>query len=346
MDIGLVLVLLLMGAVGGFLAGLLGIGGGMILVPFITMIFSAKGFADSVNIHMAVATSLGVILFTSMSSVRAHHLHGAVLWRVALLLSPGILLGAWCGPWIAKQMSPAGQAILFCVFLGFSATQILFGKKAVVVEGVEQRGLPGSAAMFGAGGVIGLVAGLLGAGGGFLSIPFMTWCNVRMQNAVATSAALGFPIALAGTLSNIYYGWGTPDLPEYSLGFIYLPALLVIAAASVTLAPLGARTAHKLPVQTLKKIFAVDRVGPHQHRQRANDHRQRQHLAGSDRHAEEGGFPVRCAEVFGEESRAAVQQRVRRADRQAWTLLARVQPQDDEYHQAVDQQLIERRWMA
>ncbi|GJJ04072.1 UPF0721 transmembrane protein [Duganella rhizosphaerae] len=257
MDIGLVLVLLLMGAVGGFLAGLLGIGGGMILVPFITMIFSAKGFPDSVNIHMAVATSLGVILFTSMSSVRAHHLHGAVLWRVALLLSPGILLGAWCGPWIAKQMSPAGQAILFCVFLGFSATQILFGKKAVVVEGVAQRGLPGNAAMFGAGGVIGLVAGLLGAGGGFLSIPFMTWCNVRMQNAVATSAALGFPIALAGTLSNIYYGLGTPDLPEYSLGFIYLPALLVIAAASVTLAPLGARTAHKLPVQTLKKIFAV-----------------------------------------------------------------------------------------
>ncbi|MYN17181.1 TSUP family transporter [Rugamonas sp. FT107W] len=257
MDLGLVLILLLMGAVGGFMAGLLGIGGGMILVPFITLIFSAQGFPEEAIIHMAVATSLGVILFTSMSSVRAHHRHGAVLWPVALLLAPGILLGAWCGPWIAKQMSSAGQALLFSIFLTFSATQMLLAKKAAPAEGVAQRGLPGNAAMFGAGGVIGLVAGLVGAGGGFLSIPFMTWRNVKIHNAVATSAALGFPIALAGTLSNIYYGWNTPDLPRYSLGFVYMPALLVIAAASVTLAPLGARTAHKLPVQTLRKIFAI-----------------------------------------------------------------------------------------
>ncbi|MYM87735.1 TSUP family transporter [Rugamonas sp. FT82W] len=257
MDLGLVLILLLMGAVGGFMAGLLGIGGGMILVPFITLIFSAQGFPEEAIIHMAVATSLGVILFTSMSSVRAHHRHGAVLWPVALLLAPGILLGAWCGPWIAKQMSSAGQALLFSIFLTFSATQMLLAKKAAPAEGVAQRGLPGNAAMFGAGGVIGLVAGLVGAGGGFLSIPFMTWRNVKIHNAVATSAALGFPIALAGTLSNIYYGWNTPDLPRYSLGFVYMPALLVIAAASVTLAPLGARTAHKLPVHTLRKIFAI-----------------------------------------------------------------------------------------
>ena len=254
MDIGLVLVLLLMGCVGGFMAGLLGIGGGMILVPFITMIFSAKGFPPEAIIHMAVATSLGVILFTSMSSVRAHHQHGAVLWRVAALLTPGILLGSWCGPWIAKQMSASGQAVLFCVFLTVSATQMLLAKKSAAHG---EHGLPGSGAMFAAGGVIGLVAGLVGAGGGFLSIPFMTWCNVKVHNAVATSAALGFPIALAGTLSNIYFGWSTPGLPAYSLGFIYVPALLVIAAASVTLAPLGARTAHRLPVQALRKIFAV-----------------------------------------------------------------------------------------
>jgi uncharacterized membrane protein YfcA len=256
MDIGLVLILLLMGTVGGFMAGLLGIGGGMILVPFITMIFSAKGFPPEVIVHMAVATSLGIILFTSMSSVRAHHKHGAVLWRVAALLTPGILLGSWCGPWIAKQMSASGQAILFGIFLTFSATQMLLAKKNPAQAAVE-HGLPGNGAMFAAGGVIGLVAGLVGAGGGFLSIPFMTWCNVKVHNAVATSAALGFPIALAGTLSNIYFGWGTPGLPAYSLGFIYVPALLVIAAASVTLAPLGARTAHRLPVQTLRKVFAI-----------------------------------------------------------------------------------------
>jgi len=117
--------------------------------------------------------------------------------------------------------------------------------------------LPAAPGMFAAGGVIGVVSGLLGAGGGFISIPFMSWCNIKIHNAVATSAALGFPIALAGTLSNIYFGWGEPGLPPYSLGFIYLPALLTIAAASVTMAPLGARVAHKMPVRKLQRIFAL-----------------------------------------------------------------------------------------
>ena len=119
------------------------------------------------------------------------------------------------------------------------------------------RELPKATGMLGAGGVIGVVAGLVGAGGGFISVPFMSWCNVKIHNAVATSAALGFPIALAGTLSNVYFGLSEPGLPEYSLGYIYLPALVVIAAASVTMAPLGARTAHKMPVVKLKRIFAV-----------------------------------------------------------------------------------------
>jgi uncharacterized membrane protein YfcA len=111
--------------------------------------------------------------------------------------------------------------------------------------------------MFAAGGVIGVLSGLVGAGGGFVSVPFMTWCNVKIHNAVATSAALGFPIALAGTLSNVYHGMQAPDLPAGSLGFIYLPALLVVSLASVTTAPLGVRTAHGLPVKSLKKIFAL-----------------------------------------------------------------------------------------
>ncbi|MES2261909.1 MAG: sulfite exporter TauE/SafE family protein [Pseudomonadota bacterium] len=252
MDLGLVLVLLLMGAAGGFSAGLLGIGGGMVLVPFVTMIFTAKGFAPALVVHMAIATSLTTILFTSLSSVRAHHLHGAVLWRIVALLAPGILLGSWIGPWIAHQMNASALALFFGIFISFSATQMLLGKKPAAA-----RELPGTAGMFAAGCVIGVMSGLLGAGGGFLSVPFMSRCNVKIHNAVATSAALGFPIALAGTLSNIYFGLGTPDLPPYSLGFIYVPALLVIVAASVTMAPLGARTAHKLPVQSLKKIFAV-----------------------------------------------------------------------------------------
>jgi uncharacterized membrane protein YfcA len=252
MDFGLALLLLVMGAIGGFAAGLLGIGGGMILVPFITMIFTAKAFAPEVVVHMAIATSLATIMFTSMSSVRAHHKHGAVLWPVVKLLAPGIVVGAWIGPWIGKQMNSSMMALVFGLFVAFSATQMLLKKKPVAA-----RDLPGAPGMFAAGGVIGIVAGLVGAGGGFLSVPFMAWCNVRIHNAVATSAALGFPIALAGTLSNIYFGLNEPELPPYSLGYIYLPALALIAAASMTMAPLGARTAHRLPVEQLKKIFAV-----------------------------------------------------------------------------------------
>ena len=226
MDWGLVLILLAMGAGGGFAAGLLGIGGGMVLVPFITMIFTAKGFAPELIVHMAIATSLGTILFTSVSSVRAHHRHGAVQWRIVALLAPGILLGSWIGPWLGKQLNTLALSLLFAAFVAFSATQMLAGGKTAA-----GRELPGAAGMFAAGGVIGVVAGLVGAGGGFISVPFMTWCNVRIHQAVATSAALGFPIALAGTLSNIWFGWNEPNLPPLALGFIYVPATRWIAAS-------------------------------------------------------------------------------------------------------------------
>jgi uncharacterized membrane protein YfcA len=252
MDWGLVGMLLLMGAGGGYAAGLLGIGGGMVLVPFITMIFTAEGFPPGLVVHMAIATSLATIMFTSLSSVRAHHRHGAVQWRIVALLAPGIVLGSLLGPWIGKQMNTTTLSLLFALFVAFSAAQMLRHTKPAA-----GRELPASAAMFAAGGVIGTLAGLVGAGGGFISVPFMTWCNVRIHQAVATSAALGFPIALAGTLSNIYVGWPEPGLPPYSLGFVYVPALAVIVAASMVMAPLGARMAHRMDVAGLKRIFAV-----------------------------------------------------------------------------------------
>jgi uncharacterized membrane protein YfcA len=252
MDWSLVLILLLMGAGGGFAAGLLGVGGGMVLVPFVTMIFTAKGFAPTAVVHMAIATSLATIMFTSLSSVRAHHAHGAVRWPIVWLLAPGIVLGSWIGPWIGKQLNTSALALVFGLFVAFSATQMILNRKPA-----PGRELPKPPGMFGAGLIIGMVAGLVGAGGGFLSVPFMSWCNVKMHNAVATSAALGFPIALAGTLSNVYFGWGEAGLPPYSLGYIYVPALLVIAAASVLMAPFGARAAHRMPVVKLKRIFAI-----------------------------------------------------------------------------------------
>lgn len=251
MDITLIVGLLALGVAVGFAAGLLGIGGGMLLVPFLTMILAAKHFPPEHVIHMAIATSLATIMFTSISSVRAHHARGAVIWRIAKLLAPGILIGSWIGPWIGSHMNSTVLAAFFAVFVAFSATQMLLDKKPAA-----SRDLPGASGMFAVGGGIGVLSGLVGAGGGFISVPFMTWCNVKIHNAVATSAALGFPIALAGTLSNIYYGMDVPNLPPGSLGYIYLPALLVISLASVVTAPLGAKTAHALPMKSLKKVFA------------------------------------------------------------------------------------------
>lgn len=252
MDIGLIITFLVLGAAVGFAAGLLGIGGGMLLVPFITMLLTAKKFPEELVVHMAIATSLATIMFTSISSVRAHHKRGAVSWHIVRSLTVGILIGSWIGPWIGKQMNASMLAMFFALFVAFSATQMLLNKKPAAA-----RELPKAPGLLAAGGVIGVLAGLVGAGGGFVSVPFMVWCNVKIHNAVATSAALGFPIALAGTLSNIYFGMSTPNLPPGSLGFIYVPALLVIATTSVMTAPLGAKAAHSLPVKTLSKVFAA-----------------------------------------------------------------------------------------
>ena len=248
----LILELALLGLATGFLAGLLGIGGGMLMVPFLTFILSAKGFPQDYVVKMAVATSLATICFTSLSSVRAHHRRGAVLWNVAKLLAPGIVLGSLLGAQIAVALPGKVLSVLFALFVGFSATQMFLDRKPK-----PSRTLPGSAGMLGVGGLIGMLSALVGAGGAFVSVPFMTWCNVKIHNAVATSAALGFPIALAGTLGYIWAGQGLPQMPPGSVGYLYLPGLLVISLASMTTAPLGARTAHGMDIRPLKKVFAT-----------------------------------------------------------------------------------------
>ena len=252
MDWFSILCFVLLGSFTGFAAGLLGVGGGMLTVPFVTMMLSASTFPAELVVHAAIATSLSTILFTSLSSVRAHHRRGMVMWPVVKLLAPGILVGSWIGPWIGSSIPSASLALFFALFVGFSATQMLRDKKPLAT-----RELPKAPGMLAVGLLTGTLSGLVGAGGGFISVPFMTWCNVRIHQAVATSAALGFPIALAGTLSNIWYGMQEPALPPGSLGFVYLPALLPIVLASVITAPYGAKTAHALPVARLKKIFAL-----------------------------------------------------------------------------------------
>ena len=242
-----------LGCFTGFMAGLLGIGGGLIITPFLIMLMPEGLIPHDHIVHVAIATSLATIAFTSLSSVRAHHKRGAVLWRVVAAVAPGILVGSIVGAQIAGFMPTFWLSMIFACFVWFSSFKMFFGKKPKA-----ERHLPGNAGMFGAGTVIGTLAALVGAGGGFISVPWMVWCNVKMHNAVATSAAFGFPIAFFGTIGYIVSGWNVNDLPGWpiTLGYVCVPALFAVAITSVLFAPLGAKVAHSIDVQPLKRIFA------------------------------------------------------------------------------------------
>ena len=255
MDIGPLLVaeLLALGVVSGFLAGLLGVGGGMMLVPFLTLILAHRGVEAGQAVKMAIATSMATILFTSLSSLRAHHARSAVRWDLARGLAPGIVLGGLtAGAGVFSLVKGQGLALFFSLFVGFSALQMLRDRKPA-----PSRQMPGVVGQTAVGGVIGLLSGLVGAGGAFLSVPFMTWCNVPIRQAVGTSAALGFPIALANVAGYVISGWRLPSVLPGAAGWLYLPALFIIAAASVTMAPLGASVAHRSDTTRLKRYFAL-----------------------------------------------------------------------------------------
>ena len=249
--IALIASFLVLGAFTGFAAGLLGIGGGMLLVPFLTMLLTSQGFPLGQIVKIAIATSLATILFTSLSSVRAHARRGAVRWDIAKLLAPGIVVGSMLGAQIAALLPGSVLAIGFGVFVGAMATRMLMPKSTQT-----GRTLPGTVGMLGMGGTIGVLSALAGAGGGFITVPFLTRANVRIHEAVATSAACGFPIALAGTAGYIVAGWNVA-LPAGTIGYIYLPALATVVAVSVLTAPLGAKAAHALSVDRLRRLFAM-----------------------------------------------------------------------------------------
>ena len=246
------LVYLACGAVAGILAGLLGVGGGLVIVPMLVFVFSWQGMPAELIQIMALGTSLASITITSISSFRAHDKRGAVRWDIWRAITPGILIGTFGGGFLAAALSMAFLKGFFVCFVYCVSIQMFldFRPKA-------SRHLPGILGMSGVGGIIGVVSSLVGIGGGSLSVPFMTYCNVPMHTAVGTSAAIGFPIAVAGALSYIWNGLSVPNLPPYSLGYINLVALAGIVAASYCTAPLGAKLAHALPVAKLKRFFAV-----------------------------------------------------------------------------------------
>lgn len=244
------------GAFAGVLAGLLGVGGGLVIVPILALSFATQGIAHEVQMHLAVGTSLATIIFTSLSSVYAHHQRGAVAWPVFWTITPGIIIGALAGAWLARAIPTLSLRTLFGLFELLVAVQMALGLKPAA-----HRGLPAWFGISGAGIVIGAVSALVGIGGGTLSVPFLLWCNVTIQRAIATSAAIGLPIALAGTIGFVISGWGHDKLPAWSSGYLYWPALLGIVTASVLFAPLGARLTHALPALMLKRLFALLLLG-------------------------------------------------------------------------------------
>lgn len=241
---------LALGAIVGLFAGLLGIGGGVIIIVGLLEIFKYLNFTESHLMHMALGTSMASILFGSISSLRAHQQLESVDWSIVKGMVPGILVGGFFATFAAARAPSSVLKIIFAVFMLYTASQMFMN-----VKPKPNRDLPGNGGLLVAGGLIGAISSLIGVGGAAVSIPFMTWCNVTMHRAIGTAAAIGFPVALFGTIGYIVNGWHVPGLPDYSLGFVYLPACVAIAIPSALVAPFGARLSHKLPVATLKKIF-------------------------------------------------------------------------------------------
>ncbi|MFL6968344.1 sulfite exporter TauE/SafE family protein [Pseudomonas alvandae] len=243
------LLYLLLGACAGVLAGLFGVGGGMIIVPVLVFSFTLQGFDPQVLTHLAVGTSLASIIFTSINAVREHHRKGAVRWLIFAWMTVGILIGAGFGALTAEAISGPHLQKIIGVFAMLVAAQL-----ALDFKPKASRTVPGKVGLTLAGTVVGWASAIFGIGGGSLTVPFLTWRSVPMQQAVATSSACGLPIALVSALSFMILGWHDPLLP---LGFVYLPALLGIALTSMVFARVGARLAHRLSPRLLKRLFAA-----------------------------------------------------------------------------------------
>ena len=248
----LFLIYAVLGVFAGIIAGLFGVGGGIIIVPVLIYSFGLLGFPAEHLVHMAIATSLACIVTTSVSSIYAHHKKGAVDWSLVFTMVPGIALGSWLGGMTAVGIKGPYLQVIIGVFALYTSWGMWNKSKQEPVAKSLAKALliPVSAG-------IGWASAIFGIGGGSLTVPFLSSRGVQAQRAVACGAALGFPIALVGTLSFIYAGWTISGLPEDSLGLVYWPAWLGIAIFSTLSARFGAQLAHRLSARILQRSFAA-----------------------------------------------------------------------------------------
>ena len=251
-SIDLILALIAAGAAAGFLAGLLGVGGGTIIVPIVLWLLHKQGIASHFSQHIALGTSFAIMLFTSLSSALAQHRRKAINWHIVRYLAPAMIVGSLIGASLAKYLPAKFLQIFFIGFLYVIAIQMLLKLKPK-----PTRQLPQPVGLFASGNVIGLLSSWVGIGGGSLSVPFMTYCNVPIHTATGTSAALGWAMSMSGFVGYVVTGWNVNGLPENTLGFVYLPAVAVLAICTMTIAPLGVKVAHKLSPDKLKMAMGV-----------------------------------------------------------------------------------------
>ncbi|BAJ00895.1 conserved hypothetical protein [Shewanella violacea DSS12] len=244
---------LLLGGVIGFMAGLLGIGGGIIAVPVLLYLLPWVGFDVGVLPHVAIATSLAAIILTSLSSARAHHKQGNIPWPLLKPILPGLILGSLSAGIISTFISADLLQTSFAVFVICMAAQMIFPFRLSEAD----KQMPSTPILFAVSTVIAIIAALMGIGGGVLLIPFLSWCGLQMRNAIGFSSVSGVFIALFGSASYVLSGWNVSGLPEWTLGYVYLPALLGIVITSVLMAPLGVKAASIWPTKILKRIFAL-----------------------------------------------------------------------------------------
>lgn len=241
-----------LGAFAGFMAGLLGVGGGGIMVPLLTAIFLAQGIAPDNVVHLALGTSMATIVTTSFSSMRAHQKNGAVLWPIVQRMTPGVLVGTFLATFIAAQIPSLYLAVFFAIFMGYVSVQMFLNKKP---SPSHQPASNVELVTVGTG--IGAISALVSIGGGSLTVPYLTWRNFDIKKAIGTSAAMGLPISLAGALGYLLnHDEALAQIP-HTIGFVYWPAVLLMSLFSFFTAPFGAKLAHRLPVGTLKKVFGV-----------------------------------------------------------------------------------------
>lgn len=241
---------LLLGAVVGFTAGLLGVGGGGIMVPVLTTIFLYQGVPVDKVVHLALGTSMASIIFTSIASLRAHHARDGVIWSIVKQMVAGILIGTFLATFIAASLSSLYLAIFFSLFMAYVSLQMFRDKPA-------SKDMSSPFVLFLAGTGIGAISALVSIGGGSLTVPFLVSRKVEIKKAIGSSAAIGLPISIAGTIGYVINGWSQTSDDSLTFGFIYLPGVILISLISSIFAPFGAKMAHRLPVPTLKKIFSL-----------------------------------------------------------------------------------------